>query len=546
MGFSRQDKGRSLFPFGSNGTTHDSQAAAFSLLRAVSFTQRGPKSHRVIAWGETQLATRLFQCPADNLPRTESELIELILPENQRARQNAIASLKSDGDAYTLTYAINVDEFEPLIVRESGQRLKGEGDLASYITCVIQDVSELEKSKARIERDYQFGVLPGCLNADFFDQILSHQQAAGQKPQIIRVKLENQTDLFDVYGPFALDYVVTAIAKRISGELSAVDYIAFDRDQHFQILLSRATPSVMLAKSKKLKYILGQIPIESPYGAMALDCNIAIETPADVMSESERAEMGVSSRAVSVSLNKPIREVDILIALEQDRFRLAYQPIKTSIERLTVYYEGLLRYQDDSGEMISAFPYILAAEKFGLVGKLDRRALSLARRALTLKPDVKLALNVSVGTLSDINTAEHYISDLKSLGEAASNVMIEMTETMALDTLEKANAFSAKIQALGCQFAVDDFGAGHTSFQNLLGLEAQIIKIDGSYIRDIALSKKKQNFVRMIAEMAHVFGMKTVAEMIDNENDAKMVQRLGVDYMQGFWLGMPDTEFPNP
>ena len=89
------------------------------------------------------------------------------------------------------------------------------------------------------------------------------------------------------------------------------------------------------------------------------------------------------------------------------------------------------------------------------------------------------------------------------------------------------------------KLAIDDFGAGHTSFRNLLGLEAQILKIDGSYIKDISRATDKQNFVRMVAEMAQVFGLSTVAEKIDNEADARMVERLGVNYLQGFYLGSP-------
>jgi len=189
----------------------------------------------------------------------------------------------------------------------------------------------------------------------------------------------------------------------------------------------------------------------------------------------------------------------------------------------------------------SAFPYISAAEKLGLVNLIDQRTLSLAGRLLHKRSNIKLSINVSAGTVQDEDARRAYLKNLEKLGNITQRLTFELTETMAIDNMEAANLFSNAIRSMGGRLAIDDFGAGHTSFNNLMQLEAQIIKIDGSYIRDLSRNPVKQTFVRMIAEMADVFGLETVAEMIDNEADARLVERMGIGFLQGFHLGRPDA-----
>jgi EAL domain-containing protein (putative c-di-GMP-specific phosphodiesterase class I) len=116
-----------------------------------------------------------------------------------------------------------------------------------------------------------------------------------------------------------------------------------------------------------------------------------------------------------------------------------------------------------------------------------------------------------------------------------------MTETLAVDDPAQASRFSAAVRALGCRFAVDDFGSGYTTFRNLMAIEADMIKIDGTLIEGIASDQNKQTFIRMMVDLAQTFGVKTVAEMVDDRADAEILRRLGVDYLQGFMFGVPSA-----
>ena len=200
-----------------------------------------------------------------------------------------------------------------------------------------------------------------------------------------------------------------------------------------------------------------------------------------------------------------------------------------------------MRLKREDGEVVSAGRFIMAAERMGLVHLLDRRALELASETLAADPSVHLALNVSAATVKEDAAAAEYILALKALGPRAQQVTIELTETVALDDPAKASEFSNHVRELGCEFAIDDFGSGYTTFRNLMAIEADTIKIDGTLIQGVASDVSKQTFVRMMVDLAQTFGVETVAEMVDNRADAQILRRLGIDYFQGFMFGVPSA-----
>jgi EAL domain-containing protein (putative c-di-GMP-specific phosphodiesterase class I) len=235
--------------------------------------------------------------------------------------------------------------------------------------------------------------------------------------------------------------------------------------------------------------------------------------------------------------------MDVRDALEQDRLCLAFQPIVRSVSGELHHHECLLRLRAPNGEPTSAWQLILQAEEVGLVAALDLRALDLAIPHLDADDSLHLALNVSAGTVGDVDASAAYLDRIRDLGAAASRLTLEMTETLAVDDPAMAASFSAEARALGCRFAIDDFGSGHTTFRNLLAVEADCIKIDGSLVRGVATDENKQAFIRMMVDLAQTFAVETVAEMIEDRADALILGRLGVDYLQGYYFGRPS---PSP
>jgi EAL domain-containing protein (putative c-di-GMP-specific phosphodiesterase class I) len=233
---------------------------------------------------------------------------------------------------------------------------------------------------------------------------------------------------------------------------------------------------------------------------------------------------------------------DVLRALDDERIVLAYQPVVCARTRETRYYETLLRMYDTEGALRSAGEFVPILEKLGLIRLLDLRALELAARDLRRHPDIVLAVNVSSMTVIDPSWMRTLLSLVKSDRSLAERLMIEITETAALEDFDVTARFIGTVRDLGCQVALDDFGSGYTSFRHMKSLTVDVVKIDGAFVTDIANSPDNQIFVRTLLGLADGFGLKTVAECIETEEDARILSEQGADFLQGWHLGRPDVE----
>ena len=311
--------------------------------------------------------------------------------------------------------------------------------------------------------------------------------------------------------------------------------------------------------AKRLQIALSKTTYKSPFGPLKAAVSIgytslpqlgaSIDTlirKTDRALEASPSET-LSEYSVSMGLAAPsnrdhhISKTDIITALNENRISLAYQPIVEAASGNLHHYECLLRLREEGGELVSAGRLIMAAEQLGLVHHLDRRALELASLKLAEMPELKIALNVSAETIQASKTAQAYLNALKALADKTHRITIEMTETAALDAPDLATHFSAEVRAMGCEFSIDDFGSGHTTFRNLMAIEAESIKLDGSFIKGVAASSQKQIFVRMMVDLANTFAVKIVAEMVEDKADALALKKLGVDYLQGYLYGIPSA-----
>ncbi|MFN7038862.1 MAG: EAL domain-containing protein [Alphaproteobacteria bacterium] len=219
-------------------------------------------------------------------------------------------------------------------------------------------------------------------------------------------------------------------------------------------------------------------------------------------------------------------------AIVEKKIRFAFQPIISSKTGKVAHYESLLRLINKEGKIISAGPFIQIAEEMGFVNLIDDLALELVVEELKNNPEIHLAFNLSsLGISNDVWLKK--FKNLLSDSDLASRLIVEITETAAQRDLGKSAYFIASIQDLGCQVALDDFGAGYTSFRQLKALPIDIIKIDGSFIKDIAENSNNLLFVKTLINMSKSFGFKSVAEFVENGEIAKTLIELNVDYMQG-------------
>jgi EAL domain-containing protein (putative c-di-GMP-specific phosphodiesterase class I) len=163
---------------------------------------------------------------------------------------------------------------------------------------------------------------------------------------------------------------------------------------------------------------------------------------------------------------------------------------------------------------------------------------------LEAHPRVKLGFNISGLTAADRPWLRSLISQVRNRPDLASRLVVEITETAALYDIEESARFVSALRHSGCQVALDDFGAGHTSLRHLQSLAVDTVKIDGSFIRNLTTSADSQVFLRHLLGLAKGFGFNTVAECVSTADEAAILRREGVGFLQGYYFGKPSLGKP--
>jgi EAL domain-containing protein (putative c-di-GMP-specific phosphodiesterase class I) len=230
-------------------------------------------------------------------------------------------------------------------------------------------------------------------------------------------------------------------------------------------------------------------------------------------------------------------------ALDRDRFVLQAQPIVDLASGETVRYELLLRMVDE-GQLIRPGAFLHVAEEFGMIQAIDRWVLSEAVRQIEgqaqLGKRLELEVNLSGSSITDEAVLRHIETELAASSIDPSCLIFEVTETAAITNIERARTFASRIEELGCAFALDDFGTGFGSFYYLKHLPFDYLKIDGDFIRELAVNQTDRLTVQAIVEIARGMGKKTIAEFVETEEVLVLLRTLGVDYAQGYRVGPPD------
>ena len=228
-------------------------------------------------------------------------------------------------------------------------------------------------------------------------------------------------------------------------------------------------------------------------------------------------------------------------ALEHDRFFLMAQPI--SGVRGDIYHEILLRLQGDEGETIAPDNFLPVAHEFGLSSSIDlwviENTLKFMAQNREKMPAHRFAINLSPTSICRARLPHDINQLLVKYKVEAWQLIFEVTESNALTNAEQAQATLLQLQSLGCQIAIDDFGTGYASYARLKNVNADILKIDGSFIRNIVSNSLDYQIVASICHLARMKRMLVVAEYVESEEIRSAVISLGIDYMQGYLVGKP-------
>src|SRR5215467_12378982 len=232
-------------------------------------------------------------------------------------------------------------------------------------------------------------------------------------------------------------------------------------------------------------------------------------------------------------------------ALRENRFYLYYQPIVPAHEEDSgPAMEVLVRLQDETGRELPPADFMRAAERYRLMGLVDRWVVqttlaALGRGAISVAPEHSVAINISGQTLGDVQFLEFVVECLDSTGVTPGQVCFEIAESAVIANLDHARRFVGVLHGMGCQFALDDFGSGVGSFSNLKTLPLDYLKIDGSFIRNLARDSVNQAMVTAMIKLARTLNFKVIAEQVEDSAAEEAARRMGVDYLQGYAIGRP-------
>jgi diguanylate cyclase (GGDEF)-like protein len=250
------------------------------------------------------------------------------------------------------------------------------------------------------------------------------------------------------------------------------------------------------------------------------------------------------------SINRRIDDIAIVgrlrVALEKGNFQIFGQPIAALLQPEKVRrYEMLLRLIDEKGRLVLPGQFMSSATRYQLLPQIDRCVISdvltrlaAAKREPGFEP-IHVSINLSGPSLSDPTFLDWLVVQIDSSGVPGEWLEFELTETAAVSNLEHAQRLMARLVEFGCRFALDDFGTGLSSLAHLKALQFSVLKIDGSFIRDILHNERSDSLVRAVTQLSHGMGMETVAEYVETPEICMRLIELGVQFGQGYAIGRP-------
>jgi Amt family ammonium transporter len=255
----------------------------------------------------------------------------------------------------------------------------------------------------------------------------------------------------------------------------------------------------------------------------------------------EDADASIIRRHTDINVAAQLRE-----ALREGRFQLDAQPIlPLQGEPRPPHFELLLRMLDEDGNRLQPEKFLSAAARYQFMPAIDRWVVENAFTRLSeyarsmQRPPYCFTINLSAPSIAQLEFADFLESAVRDSGLPPELLCFELTETAAVANMGRAEAFMQRMRALGCKFALDDFGTGFSSLAYLKALPVSLLKIDGSFVRDVMTDSRSQSMVRAMAQLARTMNMETVAEYVETDEIRRQVAALGVDYGQGFCLGKP-------
>ncbi|MFT3810832.1 MAG: bifunctional diguanylate cyclase/phosphodiesterase [Micropepsaceae bacterium] len=496
---------------------------------------------------------------AGGTPKSRAGILALMRPGARLPLDKKQAIDRDGRETFQGRYALRTSAGVYVGVEDRGLILR---NAAGEIERVLGTLSLIDTTE--LAADDRTGHLDRAQMRDAIDAAIDWAQSADAEAALLLASIDGLGAINDAYGLDVADEVIAETTRRLQtslgpdgaiGRVGGNKVAALLLDSGADAIHDRSSRLIEAVQASMIPTSGGAISATISIGALPLpsggeNSEVAMMRAEDALAQSKQAGRSnvvvydASPEREAARRKKVAITAEIIAALRADRFRLAYQPLVCARTGRVESYEALIRMLREDGSLVPAGEFIPVAEELGLVRDLDRRVLELAAVALKRAPTLKLAINVSGMSVGDkiwMKTFTREVADDRSI---TSRLTVEVTETAALHDIEEGIRFVKWLRAAGCRVAIDDFGAGYTSFRNLQTLDLNCVKIDGSFVKGIARRPDNQAFVRTLVSLAKTFNLEVVAEWVGSKEEAALLRALGADKFQGAHYGMPDMTPP--
>jgi diguanylate cyclase (GGDEF)-like protein/PAS domain S-box-containing protein len=418
-------------------------------------------------------------------------------------------------------------------------------------TTVAIDITERKQMELALQHLADRDPLTGLLNRRRLIEELERQlryAARSRRPgAVLAVDLDNFKLANDTYGHATGDGILRTVTALLVARTRKTDVVARLGGDEFIVILPEASEDEAIRLALDLRTLLGEAQIATP---ISLSIGIGVFTGEQAVTADEilhcadtalyeaKERGGDQTRVYSGQASGALKWVQrIRTALAEDRFALYGQPIIDLRTGQVTHHELLIRMVSEDGEIISPAQFLPTAERFGLIGQIDRWVTTHGLRLALGGQGVTINLSAhSIGGQPIIAAVQAAIAQ----GLDPAKVIFEITETAALSNITAAQRFAATLTDLGCAVALDDFGTGFGSFSYLKHIPATYLKIDIEFVRSLTTSETDQQIVKATIAIAHSLNKSTIAEGVQDAETLDILREYGSDQAQGFHIGRPE------
>jgi diguanylate cyclase (GGDEF)-like protein/PAS domain S-box-containing protein len=545
--------------------------------RACEVTYMNAAAEQLIGWSLAEatgqaLTTVLCMLPEPNTFSVTAD-IERILGGEQRTGPTTGALLRRRDGSVTPIH----ERAAP--IRDSRGEVTG-------IVFVMRDITQERAFAAQLLHQATHDALTGLTNRREFEQQLA-KAIADQKWQssdyaLLYLDLDQFKVVNDTCGHAAGDELICQVSWAVKQELRATDVLARLGGDEFGVLLANCPQHAALAIAESLRRRISDLrfiwegkifSVNASIGVLSLA--ESLPTVSDALSAADQAcYLAKDNGRNRVQFYRPddqemcarhgeMRWVEKLNrAIELNQFALFAQEIRPMAGPVDVdggiepsRFEILIRMLDTDGTLIAPMAFIPAAERYGLMPRIDRWVIANACKNMALLrarngSTPTCMINLSGASVTDSGMVDFVRSQLEQFDLPGQSIGFELTETAAISNLASASQLMHRLRELGCPLALDDFGSGMASFAYLRGFPIDYLKIDGEFVKDMTTDLVDYQIVEAIHNVGRVMGIKTVAESVESADILAALLLVGVDFVQGYHIGRPvpmmDIAYPTP